>query len=395
VTATTKVAGPPTDLALSMASTPNPGLEGGTITYTITVANQGANAADAVALTAVLPAGMALEDATAGAGGCGPGATAALVDCALGSIPAGGSVTVTVKALAGGTGAFTVSATVDSAATDTAPANNGASATTTVVPRIADLSVVINDPGPVLVNDSFTLVLNFINPDIAAADGVVLDIALPAGVTLIAVTTNGTCSPLGSTLTCLLGRLNGGAARGLQLRLRAPAPGPLTFSAKVSSTTPDPNPANNSASGTVSVVTELPAPPGGGTGTTGGTGGGTPEPPAPAAVGLTAGLDVASARLSRGLPVAVSVTGGATVRFVLSATVRGKARRLGSWRRGFRAAGESTVRLKLSKPARRTVGRLRNGARLTLTVTATGADGQATTERVRLRVARGGRLRRA
>jgi uncharacterized repeat protein (TIGR01451 family) len=393
-TATTKVAGPPTDIAISIAGAPNPALEGGTVTYTITVANQGPNAADGVALTAVLPDKMTFEAAAADAGTCTPGSsTPVTVDCTLGSIPAGGSLGVTVKANASTTGDFAVSATVDSAAVDTNSANNGASTTTTVVPRVADLAVVINDPGPILVNDSFTLVLNISNPSVAPADGVILDIALPSGVTLLGVTTNGACTPIGSTLTCVLGRLNGGSSRGLQLRLRAGAAGPLAWSARVSSTTTDPNPANNAASASVAIVTELPPPPGDG-GTGGGGGGGGTTPPPATALKLTAALDGSSARLSRGIPVALTVTAKATVRLALSAKVRGKTRRLGSWRKGFSAAGEDSVRLKLSRAARRTVGRLRTGSALTLTVTATGDDGKATTKRVRLKVVRGGRLKK-
>ena len=398
-TATTKVAGPPTDIAISIAGAPNPALEGGTVTYTITVANQGANAADGVALTAVLPDKMTFEAAAADAGTCTPGtSTPVTVDCTLGSIPAGGSLGVTVKANASTTGDFAVSATVDSAAVDTNTANNGASTTTTVVPRVADLSVVINDPGPILVNDSFTLVLNVTNPSVAPADGVILDIALPSGVALLGFTTNGACTPIGSTLTCVLGRLNGGSSRGLQLRLRAAAAGPLAWSARVSSTTTDPNTANNATSASVSIVTELPPPPGnGGTGggAGGGAGGGGTTPPPATALELIAALDGSSARISRGIPVALTVTAKATVRLALSAKVKGKTRRLGSWRKGFSAAGQDSIRLKLSKAARRTVGRLKTGSALTLTVTATGADGKATTKRVRLKVVRGGRLKKA
>jgi len=117
-------------------------------------------------------------------------------------------------------------------------------------------------------------------------------------------------------------------------------------------------------------------------------------PPA-TALELTAALDGSSARISRGIPVALTVTAKATVRLALSAKVKGKTRRLGSWRKGFSAAGQDSIRLKLSKAARRTVGRLKTGSALTLTVTATGADGKATTTRVRLKVVRGGRLKKA
>ncbi len=56
------------DLGLAAVAAPNPGLVGGTLTYTFTITNAGPNAATSVAFTNVLPAGVTLLSAGASQG---------------------------------------------------------------------------------------------------------------------------------------------------------------------------------------------------------------------------------------------------------------------------------------------------------------------------------------
>lgn len=116
------------DLALTKADDPDPVLAGGLLTYTLTVENLGPNTATNTILTDTLPTGVTFQSASAG---CTE--ASGIVTCALGDIPAGESVVVTIVVLAPDTaGVIANTAVVASAAPDPNLANNTASAETTV-----------------------------------------------------------------------------------------------------------------------------------------------------------------------------------------------------------------------------------------------------------------------
>jgi len=167
------------------------------------------------------------------------------------------------------------------------------------------------------------------------------------------------------------------------------------FSSTVSTTTNDPDKSNNAASRTVSVVTSLPVPTPTDPGTTPGTTppGTTPSTPATLKLGTT--LTKKAITLSKGIPVGVTVTGAASVKISLSVKQKGKTKSLGSRTKGFAAAGKSSVTLKLSRSARKTISRLKAGTKLTLTVKATGLDGTVATSKATFKVTRSKRLQRA
>jgi uncharacterized repeat protein (TIGR01451 family)/fimbrial isopeptide formation D2 family protein len=127
------VVGPSADL--SVAKTAGGAVAGGTASWTIAVRNDGPTAAEGVRVTDALPAGATFSGATPSQGTCS--AAGGQVDCALGTVPSGGSAQVTVVAGvdAGLTGrTLRNRATVGSDTPDPEPGNDASSVDVVVRP---------------------------------------------------------------------------------------------------------------------------------------------------------------------------------------------------------------------------------------------------------------------
>ena len=94
--ATTTAIGDRGDLSLAKSVSPGDAEPGDVVTYTLTVANDGPAAARDVVLSDTVPAGLAFVDSDPGAPACSY--DAGVVSCELGSVPAGGTRTVLVRA---------------------------------------------------------------------------------------------------------------------------------------------------------------------------------------------------------------------------------------------------------------------------------------------------------
>ena len=124
----------PTDMSITKTASPNPVAPGGTLTYHLTVTNNGTPAMPAttsgVTLTDVLPAGVTFVSATPSTGSCSGTST---VTCNLGIFPSGATATVDLVVTAPNTpGTITNTASVAALTTDPTPANNTATVMTTV-----------------------------------------------------------------------------------------------------------------------------------------------------------------------------------------------------------------------------------------------------------------------
>ncbi len=117
------------DLATAMADDPDPVAAGGTLIYTVTVTNNGAQDAPDVVLTTTLPGEVANPQTL----GCAED-PAGVSTCSLGTVAAGASavVTIDVDVSSGATGTFTAQAAVATTGTDTDPNNDGATEDTTI-----------------------------------------------------------------------------------------------------------------------------------------------------------------------------------------------------------------------------------------------------------------------
>ncbi len=180
--------------------------------YTITVSNGGPSDATSVSLTDSWPTGFAQGAITPSQGSCAPIGAGPDFGCALGTIAAGASATVSV--------AYTVPATTDSGVqTDTAsvasslidadPTNDTASDTTTVL-ELSTLTVTKDDGlASVVAGDGLghAYTITVANSGPSDADSVVVDDVVPGAMTAAAPAADlgGDCTAsLGNTIHCTL-----------------------------------------------------------------------------------------------------------------------------------------------------------------------------------------------
>src|SRR4029453_5797136 len=96
---------PSADLSLSMAG-PAAVTVGDTLTYALTVTNQGSSEATGIALTDTLPGGMEFQSSTPGAPTCPFAAPTRTLTCSLPALPSFAAATVTIDARAVSVGTF-------------------------------------------------------------------------------------------------------------------------------------------------------------------------------------------------------------------------------------------------------------------------------------------------
>ena len=164
-----------TDLAITKADAPDPVALGGSLTYTLTVTNNGPDPSTDSTVTDTLPPGVTFVSATPSQGACSQ--AAGTVTCTLGPLALGGSATiqivVTVEASA--LSPLSDTATVTGVETDPLAANNSATAETTIsLPTALDHFKCYKtrqvgtkfDPRRVVLTDQFTTErVNVVRPE--------------------------------------------------------------------------------------------------------------------------------------------------------------------------------------------------------------------------------------
>jgi uncharacterized repeat protein (TIGR01451 family) len=120
---------PTVDLAIVKTATPTSLLKGGNVTYTLTVKNNGPVTDTAVQVADSLPAGVTFVSVTPSQGTCTGGN---LVQCTIGSMTNGQSVTISIVVNATTVGTIVNTATVVGALPETTLTNNTSSTTITV-----------------------------------------------------------------------------------------------------------------------------------------------------------------------------------------------------------------------------------------------------------------------
>ena len=235
------------DLSLTKSDAPDPVPVGGQVIYTLAVHNSGPQAATGVSLTDALPAGVTFDSATPTQGSCSE--ADGTVTCALGTVANEESASVEIKVTPTNAGTITNEASVTSDVADPDPADNSASAGTTVDP-VADLSLTNFDtPDPVPPGELLTYTLEVENGGPQDATGVQLVDDLPTDVAFeSAVPSQGSCSESVGTVECALGTLGAGQSATVEIRVRPQATGSITNQAGVASDAHDPSPSNNAAS---------------------------------------------------------------------------------------------------------------------------------------------------
>ena len=238
---------PSADVSVTATGT-DPSAAGGTLIYTVTVADAGPNAATGVIVSDPLPAGVTFRS------GAGCGLVGTTVSCLVGQVGRGATATATIVVTPGAAGPLSNSFSVSANETDPNPANNSAALTTNVVPAsaAADLSVMNVAPHGVPSGSPLTYGVTVTNSGPVAATGVVLTDALDPLVTFNSVSSSqGSCAQASGKVTCAIGPLAGGASVPVTVTMTAPPQVNetiVTSTASVSGDQADPNPFNNTAS---------------------------------------------------------------------------------------------------------------------------------------------------
>jgi len=273
VTATTTINGPTNaDLSITKTTPTTNAAPGNTITYTITLTNNGPHNATGVTMTDNLPATLLFQSITPPAGfTCGTTptvGTSGTVTCTGGTIINGTSAvfTLVTTVAPSASGSIVNSASVGGAQTDGNSGNSAGSASgVAITASSADLimSKTTNATSAVIgANITYTIALLNNGPD--AATTVTMSDTLPSSLLFQSITppagfTCGTTPAIGSSglITCTGATLASGATASFTLVVRVAngASGTITNTASGASQTNDPNSGNSSATSTGLPVT--------------------------------------------------------------------------------------------------------------------------------------------
>jgi uncharacterized repeat protein (TIGR01451 family) len=258
---------PLADLAVTVTDSPDPVTAGQNLAYTITVSNNGPNAAQTASWSDTLPAGTTFVSLPTVAGWTcttptvGAGGTVTCNNPSFAVSSAVFTLTVAVApSLAGGT-VLSNTVTATAATADANSGNNSATATTTVTTS-ADVSVTKTGPASAQRGQTISYSLTAGNAGPSTASSVSLSDTLPSGLTFASFTqTSGptfTCTT-GATVNCSIANFAAGASAAFTLVANVEYTAPLSVSntATISSATSDSNGGNNSSSFTANVTAAL------------------------------------------------------------------------------------------------------------------------------------------
>jgi uncharacterized repeat protein (TIGR01451 family) len=248
---------PNADLAVSQTATPTPGLITQPLTYSITVSNNGPNAASGVVLTDTLPANTSFVSASASEGQV-PTQAAGVVTANLGTVAANSVATVLVTVVPSATSFPSVvnMVSVSSPTNDPNLGNNTSSLTTTVAANADLVITTVASPSTAQVGQPVTYTVTITNNGPSTAAGVVLTDTIDPNLTFTSAASTQGANPTrnGAVITANLGTLvAGGIARMMVIGTPTGAAYPsmpatppmITNTASATSTTVNPRPADD------------------------------------------------------------------------------------------------------------------------------------------------------
>ena len=256
VTISTTVNPATADLAVGLASAPNPTIVGGSLTYTVTVTNKGPAAATAVVVSNYFP-GVNINASginyPQGTSVSAPGNNVLIFY--VGLLPQNATATATVPVTPVSFGTIYATATASALQPDPYLLNNTVTIATGVG-QAADLAVGMTaKPAVAVLSSNVTFVLSVTNLGPNDATNVVVSQALPVGAPVVTnYASQGTVAVNGTTLTCALGTIVRLSYATVTVVVQSTRIGTLSSTGSASASQADPVPGNNSATASATVV---------------------------------------------------------------------------------------------------------------------------------------------
>ncbi len=236
------------------------------------VSSNGTVGVNGVVADFTLPGSLQLNSVTSSTGSCASGA--GTVNCALGNLEGQSSHTITLSTTPMAVGVGTLNASVTTTDTDERLSNNQDTLQITIDPAV---DLVVNTPStaPVFVDNPTTVSATLENRSTLAARNVTLSVTLAAGLRADSASWSiGTCNVAAQQVDCTASSFAAQSSSSFSVTATALTSGSQNVTASLSSPEVDADPSNDSATGTVNVVT----PNEGGDDDDGGSGGGTTSP---------------------------------------------------------------------------------------------------------------------
>ena len=243
------------DLSVSETASASTVATGDLLTYTVAVANNGADPANNVDVKDRIRSDLAFDSASSGCA-----LDQSTVRCAVGTLAPAGSATVEIRVRPVSPGSVTNTASANASGADANEADNSASTTVTVLGR-SNLTLSLKDsPDPVFLGRTLKYALTVLNRGPDRATGIVVSDQLPSGVQL--VNPGKGCSASGTTVSCPVARLGSGRRTTRTITVRPQHTGAISTSATVSlsGSEVDSDASNNAATATTNVVKKQAAP---------------------------------------------------------------------------------------------------------------------------------------
>jgi uncharacterized repeat protein (TIGR01451 family) len=244
------------DLAVAMTYSPAAPAGGDTITYTVTVRNDGPSTARTIVLSDPIPIGSTNAQATIPGGTCAT-TTTGTIECALASLASGATVVATITMTLSNSNPVVNNAVSLKAATPDPDVNNNIVTVTGAGALVADVGITLTlGTYTAYAGDSTTYTLAVKNNGPSMADNVSFIPVLPPGVTIVRPTTGpmaAYCTPTACTIPHLPPGVTIPLSGTVVLGPDAQA-GPGTATVTVVTTTTDPTPANDKQTANFTVL---------------------------------------------------------------------------------------------------------------------------------------------
>ena len=253
------------DIGVEISDSDDPAVVGASFDYVVTTRNTGPNAS---AVHVVVPVTNAtISGVTSSGATCTHTASAATCDIA--SLPSGASnvITVTVAAAAAGIASATATAAAADGGVDLNPANNSATASTTVR-LVGDLSVTTTDSvDPATTGSAFSYTVTVRNGG-PNAGAVTLTVPVTGATVASTSITTGACTHTATQVSCDIGSLASNGTATLTIEVSSATAGAASATATATFAGTDPDATNNAA--TANTTVNSPPPPSGGSSSSGG-----------------------------------------------------------------------------------------------------------------------------